>query len=328
MYRQKGLSLVELMVAIALGLVLMGGVIQLFLSSRIVFSTQQALSRVQENGRFAIEFITRDLRQAGYTGCTSRNLPVMSDLAGAAGLSFWNAYTLPSDAMLAVQGFEDAITGVTLAPAPLSGDILVVRYADGVPSVLAADNTVAGQLSLRGSLANGCLNGLCQNTTAIVSNCVGARIFRVASLATDGANVRLNHGGPWPGAFVSTSGNFVAGGEVLPMFTVAYYVANNPSGQPSLYRAVNGVNGIEMVEGVERMVLRFRHENGDYLESSEVTNWALINGVRVELLLQANENNMLDEAQTYTLGGEETDSFADRRYRQVFGTTVAVRSRI
>lgn len=327
MYQQKGLSLVELMVAVTLGLVLMGGVIQLFLSSRVVFSTQQSLSRVQENGRFAIEFITRDLRQAGYAGCTNRNLPVTSDLA-VAGVSFWDAYTLPSEDMLSVQGFVNQIGGVALAPAPLPGDILVVRYADGVPNILALDNTVAGQLSLRGNLAGGCLNGLCQNTAAIITNCVGARIFRVGALANVGANVQLNHGGAWPGAFVSTSGNFVAGGEVLPMFTVIYYVANNPAGQPSLYRAVNGVNGVEMVEGVERMSLRFRNDNGDYLASAAVANWATINGVRVELLLQANENNMLDQAQTYTLGGEVTDPFADRRYRQVFGTTVAVRSRI
>ena len=129
MYQQKGLSLVELMVAVTLGLVLMGGVIQLFLSSRVVFSTQQSLSRVQENGRFAIEFITRDLRQAGYAGCTNRNLPVTSDLA-VAGVSFWDAYTLPSEDMLSVQGFVNQIGGVALAPAPLPGDILVVRYAD------------------------------------------------------------------------------------------------------------------------------------------------------------------------------------------------------
>jgi type IV pilus assembly protein PilW len=70
--RQRGLSLIELMIAITLGLVLMTGVIQVFLSSKNVFSTQQAVSRIQETGRLAIEFISRDTRMAGYMGCGSR----------------------------------------------------------------------------------------------------------------------------------------------------------------------------------------------------------------------------------------------------------------
>ena len=66
---QRGLSLVELMIAIALGMVLMLGVMQMFLSSRVVFSTQQGMSRIQETGRLAIEFLSRDIRMAAYYGC-------------------------------------------------------------------------------------------------------------------------------------------------------------------------------------------------------------------------------------------------------------------
>jgi type IV pilus assembly protein PilW len=64
--QQLGLSLVELMVALVLGLVLMSGVIQVFLSSRQTYSTNEAVSRMQENGRFALEFISRSARLAGY----------------------------------------------------------------------------------------------------------------------------------------------------------------------------------------------------------------------------------------------------------------------
>lgn len=64
--QQLGLSLVELMVALVLGLVLMTGIIQVFLSSRQTYATNEAMARMQENGRFALEFISRSARLAGY----------------------------------------------------------------------------------------------------------------------------------------------------------------------------------------------------------------------------------------------------------------------
>ena len=65
-HQQRGLSLVELMVALVLGLVLMTGVIQVFLASRQTYATNEAMARMQENGRFALEFISRSARLAGY----------------------------------------------------------------------------------------------------------------------------------------------------------------------------------------------------------------------------------------------------------------------
>ncbi|MCO6705108.1 PilW family protein, partial [Streptomyces sp. CHB9.2] len=53
--RQKGLSIIELMIALLLGLLLMGGVMQVFLSSRQTYQTNSALSQVQESGRFALD---------------------------------------------------------------------------------------------------------------------------------------------------------------------------------------------------------------------------------------------------------------------------------
>jgi Tfp pilus assembly protein PilW len=55
------------MVAMALGLLLMTGVIQVFLSSRQTYAANEAMGRLQENGRFALEFIARSARLAGYT---------------------------------------------------------------------------------------------------------------------------------------------------------------------------------------------------------------------------------------------------------------------
>ena len=82
--RQRGLSLVELMIGLTLGLILLLGIIQVFISSKQTFATNDAMAKLQENGRFALEFITQSARQAGYTspGSTDRPFPVERTVCG------------------------------------------------------------------------------------------------------------------------------------------------------------------------------------------------------------------------------------------------------
>ena len=56
--RQHGFTLIEIMIALVLGAFLIGGVLQIFLSSKQTYRMQDNLSRIQENGRFAMEFIS------------------------------------------------------------------------------------------------------------------------------------------------------------------------------------------------------------------------------------------------------------------------------
>ena len=65
-HKQQGLSLVELMVALTLGMVLMAGFLQIFMSVRSTYATNEASSRLQENGRFALDFLAQHARLAGY----------------------------------------------------------------------------------------------------------------------------------------------------------------------------------------------------------------------------------------------------------------------
>ncbi|MDS4058864.1 MAG: PilW family protein [Candidatus Contendobacter sp.] len=76
--RQHGLSLVEILVALVLSLFLLVGVIQLFIGSKQTYRFHDALSRVQENGRFALEAMARDIRMAGYqpVGGTATITPI------------------------------------------------------------------------------------------------------------------------------------------------------------------------------------------------------------------------------------------------------------
>lgn len=65
-YQQRGLTLVEILVALMISLFLMAGVIQLFIGSKQTYRFHDGLSRIQENGRFAVEALSRDIRAASY----------------------------------------------------------------------------------------------------------------------------------------------------------------------------------------------------------------------------------------------------------------------
>ncbi|MBK5964019.1 hypothetical protein CCR95_07940 [Thiocystis minor] len=64
--KNSGFTLVELMVAMTVGLFISAGVISLFIGTKQSYRANEGMARSQENGRFAIDHLSRDLRQAGY----------------------------------------------------------------------------------------------------------------------------------------------------------------------------------------------------------------------------------------------------------------------
>ncbi len=82
MRRQRGLSLVEIMVALTLGLILTTGVIQLFVSNKRAYEVQTATNGMQENGRYAMKLLTDSLRAADHWGGVES-----SDVGGSAAVS-------------------------------------------------------------------------------------------------------------------------------------------------------------------------------------------------------------------------------------------------
>jgi type IV pilus assembly protein PilW len=73
---QKGLTMVELMVALVLSSLLTLGVIQVFIANKTSYRLQEAQARLQENARFALSVISNELRNAGHLGCASSSLTI------------------------------------------------------------------------------------------------------------------------------------------------------------------------------------------------------------------------------------------------------------
>ena len=79
----RGFSLVEMLLALALGLVLIMGVTQIALSSRITYASQNAASLLQDDARFVLGKLIQEIRQVGMFGCLATasisNAPVEFD---------------------------------------------------------------------------------------------------------------------------------------------------------------------------------------------------------------------------------------------------------
>jgi type IV pilus assembly protein PilW len=69
---QLGVTLVELMVALAIGSLLMIGAVSVYMQSRTAFTVSESVSRLQENARYAFEILEPDIRMAHYWGLTAR----------------------------------------------------------------------------------------------------------------------------------------------------------------------------------------------------------------------------------------------------------------
>lgn len=71
--RTAGVTLIELMVALAIGSFLMLGALTVFMQSRASFRVNDSISRLQENARFVLDVIEPEIRMASYYGLTSRS---------------------------------------------------------------------------------------------------------------------------------------------------------------------------------------------------------------------------------------------------------------
>lgn len=83
MKRQNGFSVFELLVALALGLLVVAGIVQLFVGNSRTYEIVNAQARLQENARFAFEFISRPARMAGFYGCAPEFDNMVSQLNGS-----------------------------------------------------------------------------------------------------------------------------------------------------------------------------------------------------------------------------------------------------
>ncbi len=360
--RQSGVTLVELMVALVLGLVLTGGFIQVFLANRTTYAFNEGLSRLQENGRFALDTLSFRVRMAGFRGCLP-DVPLFNNLGSAADLAF--------DFEQALIGFEadgtapgDEFTAASSNPANSTSpgdwtptlpaelrnrvipgsDVIVVRSVSAAAHALRSPFSDADTVHVNAPAGTYVVGDI-----AVVSDCQKASVFQVTGAAAAGGGLDLTHAaGGTPGNALQTWDTdqlYGAGAEVMRGETWIYFVGTRAGGgSPALYQARLQTNSAasraelvyeEIADSVETMqVLYGVDTNADnrvdeYRTANAVADWDEVVAVRVSLLLRApDEYGTETDTSDYLVNGTLFDPVDDRRVRQVFTTTIALRNRL
>jgi type IV pilus assembly protein PilW len=337
----RGLTLVELMVALTIALVILAAMAQLFASSRGTYSLEEGLARVQEGGRFTFDILANDIRQAGYFGCISLppTIPgrpdpfVGSTVSGALPASSYDASTraglkayryvgsggadLAADWSPALTTDQYFAGGVGRAPRPWS-DVLVVRYATGETVQLVNDTATDTAIQISDTYA-----GLFSvGQVLMVANCSTADLFVLTGKSAASGKTTLGHDTSKNSSAILQH-TYTVGDELMRFGTNVYFVANtdriDPQDNrpiPALYRksldgsnVVNVGNGVELIEGVEAMKVFFGILEGSksstvpnrYVPADQVTDWSVVTSVRLGVVVSTAGNVTTTEDYTATL---------------------------
>ena len=352
--RQVGLTMIELMIAMVIGLLLTAAVLQVFVGTRVTYAAQSSLAKLQESGRFAMEYLAHDIRQAGYAGCSVNNTitNVVDDGTGV------DEFFDIRDAVTARNNVAAGLAydGRNVSP---GSDVIMVKYAiPGSTCTVGAHNADTGTITCQAG------HVFQRGNILILSSCAlehSAVFQQTNDNLNDGSTTTISHivdntltpGNCTRGLARTTtcdggSGEplqFNVGDAILQMASYRFFIATNDFNEPALWREeiasvdVGGnvslqTNARELVEGVEDMQILYGVDtNNDdrpdkYVDGTTATaDIDDVIAIRISLLVQSNEEGVVQGSQTVRFNGADR-AFNDGRLRKVFTSTIALRNRM
>ena len=344
--RARGLTLVELMVGMAVGLFLVTVTASIFLGSKGTFTSQGHVARLQESARFAADQLATDLRMAGFRGCrgsggatalaTTLRQPTDFQINFAQGV--WAARHTGSTW---VPALDSTLRSPSLSPEPdPAGEVLTVRRPVGTGWALTAE-----MLDGRAPLSITPTADIRRGDLLMVSDCAGAAVLQ-ATNATPGTDGAIEHSATvsiTPGLSTDDLGRpFLQDALVHRLATTTYYLAESrrpgKAGLRALWSftspAYDGTpQPQELVTGVEDLAVQLGMDsNGDgtvdaYVRPDQVVNWAQVQTASVSLLLVSLDDRVTTVPQPITFDGALRQP-TDRRMRTVISTTASVRNSV
>ena len=290
-----GVTLVEMMVALGIGLTLIAIILSVYVSTKGASRRQEQISSIQNSVRVAFEYLATDARMIGHEGCHTRgttpasveNLDADSGAKPVArnfniGVEGWDykvtsaALTLDSDAPANTESagdFEESIGATpSIRTIPLGdispdgvtpgSDVLVMRSVSGRPIRLLSDAPIGTSVPIEKVAGTACAPG---SSTNKISGFCTSSYGLIAGCAT-AQYFRVSSIAADTGAITTTTNlakAYDTSAEVFPAHTVAYYVRLGSNGtSPSLYRRTfDGTDNAgveeELIEGVESLQVRY-----------------------------------------------------------------------
>ena len=295
----RGFTLIELMVSLIISLIMIAVVGQMFIGNKDTYRANDTLSRLQENGRFAMEFIARDIRQADFWGCAEVVPPA---------------------------NVNNTLDTTDPAYDPQYHDLV---NQEGVQGTDGGGLNGSDSITVRGGAFDSMVLVAPPATTA-----AALLVNNTGSTAPGGASIQHNSGGATsPGnATAGLQKIYNPPAQILVARTVTYTLGTAANGEPALMRSIDGAAVQELVQGVEDMqVLYGEDTNGDqtvdrYITAAQVTTWANVMSVQLNLLVRSEQE--INEAPISVNFNGGVVNPADRRSRRVFTGTISLRNRM
>lgn len=319
---QAGLSMVELLVAMAIQFILLAAMIYVYGGSKQMFTVNEQMARVQENGRHATDALLYDIRMSGYVGCRS-----MEDITPNIIANSPPTFASLSDGLTV---FDNG-TGWT-------NPTTLTRVAG--TDVITLQSTRGSGISLSGNMGVDNANiqitsnpdGLVANDLILISDCSSADLFRATSVS-NGATVTIAHANS-SNTTNRLSKAYQADAQISSFDSHSYFVAQDTAGEPGLYQYSLNSNSVSLLtEGIENLQFMLAEDNdGDqqpdgYVDATGVVDWEAVIGVRVGLLLRS-ANGIAIESRSFSFDGAEANTGNDMRLRKAFWSYAALRNRI
>jgi len=335
-----GVSLVELLIAMTLGLVLMAGMIAVFSSNKKSSELNTAMANIQENARFALSELGNDIRLSSYQGCLDSRrgsmivkavqspVPQTGTTADGTPIHRFNLSAITGAVVTSSVQWTPNIPGGFLPPninAAIPGThALAVQYgSDNQASLTQAVSTGANP-ELAGPVVIDRNLGLAAGDLAVIANCDAVDLFSVSTAAIQGNGQVLTHEAPF-----NRDGNFswrygtpqnIALTRVMRFVSNVYYIGDtglvNDAGDPirALYQQTFPYNDAtnppsEVIQGVENMRLAFGVRNGNTLRYVTADDPAFrpqdVESVQIGLIMTSWDRiGEQDDLNTYVVAGQ------------------------
>jgi len=313
--RQRGLSLLELLIALVLGLVLIGAVSTAYLANRQTFRQVENLARVNENARTTFELLSRELREAGGTHCGAR-LPTANVVRPDANLPLLTEWTQGLRGYESNQELPAALPQIDNTANPTAGrrardtDAVIIRSGSvQPPASILSHNPPTATFTVGVTDQN---HGLNIGDVVLACDLSQTAIFQVSNIDLATRTIVHNTGAvvqpgncrselglsAAPPHNCSTTGStysFGSGGFLSRLSASAWYIGHNGRGGTSLYRAalVNSAGTAtappeEVIENVTDLELEYLETNADGtlpaaydLNANLVNDWGRVVAVRL-----------------------------------------------
>lgn len=336
------------MISLTIGVFIIGAGIQLFLGSKQNYRTIEAMSRIQEDGRYIMDLLAADFRMIGGAPCgeTQSTVNVLENSA---------TNTLLDPTGAALQGYESGsvVSGLPSSGegAPLStSDFIEIKFTDSQEYYLVSSHnpsTATFDLNKAPAVTAGDVGVVCSplHTAVFQVTASGPGASIAHSFSEPSMNCTERLGAPGPSTCAAAGGTpytFEQDAVFFKVRTRIYYVGTGSDGTtPSLFRAdLEPDAGLdlalgtpqELIMGVEDFQVQYGvdadadNAADSYARASAISDWDTALSVRFSLVLSS-ENEVLDSSQSYVIEGV-AQSPSDRLMRRVFTSTVGIRNRL